>query len=263
MFISYSFYIVLVLSFIFNFWKIYLASLGVLALHECMHLLISFLYGERIKKIKLYGFGISVELKNLAFYESYLKEIIICLSAPVFNIILGIILYYLRSEFLAMLNLSIGIVNLLPILPLDGGRAMRAYICHKYGITRGYKRSIIISKVFLVILAGISIYIICFHFNLSIILITAFLWTNVLFEEKKLNMLKLKNMLYNENKIMTYKTASVITAKSTLPAFRLLKEFSLNKYNIICRIPDNKIITETDIYNGIKENGVRTKLVDI
>ena len=263
MLISYSFYVVLSLSVIFNFWKIYLASLGILVLHECVHLFVSYIYGEKIKKIKLYGFGISIELETYAFYENYVKEIVICLSAPIFNLLFGFFLLYMKAEFLAYLNISIGAINLLPVLPLDGGRALRSYICNKYGITRGYKQTIIISRIFLIILAIFSIYFICFNFNLSIILITAFLWTNVLFEEKRLNLLKLKNMLYNENKIKTYKRASVITAKSNLSAFRLLKEFSLNKYNIICRIPDNKIITETDIYNGIKQNGVRTKLVDI
>jgi len=267
MLIHFSFPLVLLLSIIFKFFPSWLTALGVILLHECVHLFFSYLYKQKIKKIVLYGFGISIKLHNQAFYDNYIREIVICLSAPVFNILFAIILYYIGSEpalYLAKLSFLIGFVNLLPILPLDGGRAFRAFVCEKHGVSRGYKKSLLLSKIMLICLGIFSLHTVFFNFNLSIILIMAFLVTNIIFEEKQINLLKYKNTLYSKEKLKSYRFSKIITAKENLLAVKLLKEFSINKYNIICVTgKKNKLLTETDIYEGIEKNGVATRLNDI
>ena len=78
----------------------------------------------------------------------------VALAGPIFNLILLFYLFFTYSGlaepgFLSLLlqyNLIIGTVNLIPALPLDGGRVFRAFLVKNNGIKRGNDLALKVSK---------------------------------------------------------------------------------------------------------------------
>ncbi|AZR73281.1 hypothetical protein BBF96_07705 [Anoxybacter fermentans] len=110
-------------------------------LHELGHVMTACYYGLKIKEIELLPFG------GVAIFEDMLEidpkvERNVALAGPLVNfglvLLLTILIRYgcLNPElalFFISYNLSIGIFNLVPALPLDGGRILRAVFESFYG----------------------------------------------------------------------------------------------------------------------------------
>ena len=101
---------------------IVLSLLLAIFLHEGFHILFLLYFGARIHSLELriYGVRLDCELSLL----SGTQKTVSFLAAPLLNLVIGGILYLLDpSSIFGALNLCIGIFNLLPIPPLDGGNA--------------------------------------------------------------------------------------------------------------------------------------------
>jgi membrane-associated protease RseP (regulator of RpoE activity) len=106
-------------------------------LHELGHAVTANYYG-RAPQIELYSMG-GLTISTRYSMLSYPKEILISFSGPLAGFILGGVLFallqvtgpianeYLRFVIgqLLWVNIGWGIINLIPILPLDGGHIMR------------------------------------------------------------------------------------------------------------------------------------------
>ncbi len=100
------------------------------ALHEAGHIIALKIFHCAPAKIKITPGGIKISDTRLSV-RSFKNEIIAALSGPAVNIICSILFYILwktlcRDSFLlaAAVSLVIGLFNLLPIFPLDGGRVL-------------------------------------------------------------------------------------------------------------------------------------------
>lgn len=116
-----------------------LAVLGSITLHEISHLLIAKLYKIRTREIVLYPFG---GLAKLEKNPAPKAEVFIAAAGPLTNFLIAIALVPFTNLSLASLftgdlsassrliavNLSLGLINLLPALPMDGGRLLRSLL---------------------------------------------------------------------------------------------------------------------------------------
>lgn len=121
----------------FIFWSIILVSLFV---HEYSHTLVALKRGYNVMGIHFFALGgmakIGESYKNI---EDHPKDhIAIAFAGPLSNIAIAIItlsvvLTFPALEFYSIMavaiNLVLGIFNLLPIFPLDGGRIANGLIC--------------------------------------------------------------------------------------------------------------------------------------
>ena len=137
-YVSFSFAAFLALAANMSGGKNLLLSLLFSFLHEAVHLI--FLYFSGIKKaeIKLFPAGIKICCEGLGLL-SYRKTVLAALSAPVFNIISGAVflcLYNFSENRIFLIcctvNLILGLINLLPLSFLDGGRVLEAVLSSKF-----------------------------------------------------------------------------------------------------------------------------------
>ncbi len=108
------------------------AIFGSVVLHELGHALAGRLFGVQTRDITLYPFG-GVARMNMGLLRP-VPELVVSLAGPVVNfaiaagafLLTGIGVPGLRE--LMALNLVLGVFNLLPAFPMDGGRVLRAVL---------------------------------------------------------------------------------------------------------------------------------------
>ncbi len=130
-------FVFLIFSSYYSFFVSFLSSVFIylsLFFHELGHLFAAL--RKEVKNIR--GFYIHFLGSTLFFDEDISdgkKEGYIALSGPLVSIVLSYIFYvvYIITDFavfniLSLANFLIAIVNLIPVYPLDGGRALRGFL---------------------------------------------------------------------------------------------------------------------------------------
>lgn len=102
-----------------------ISAMAAAVIHELSHLLCIQLVGGAIREIRISSGGIVME----AELEGDAREILCALAGPAGS---ALLLLFLRIwPRLAVCGLIQGLFNLLPIYPLDGGRALRSLLERK------------------------------------------------------------------------------------------------------------------------------------
>ena len=118
--------------------------LGVACLvHELGHAGAIRLFGGRVTGVRLTGCGAVMEPKRRRFF-TYWEEIAVALAGPLASLLLALLAAAWGRRFggadaflLTGLSLTLGVFNLLPAGPLDGGRALLALLSRLAGPDRG------------------------------------------------------------------------------------------------------------------------------
>lgn len=121
--------------------RVLVAMLVSLTAHEAAHALAARAMGQRFEAIELMPFGGVAQMRTVLAIRP-MEECIIAVAGPIASLALsmGLALSGATGPFVRELirsNVSLMLFNLLPALPLDGGRALRA-IC---GIRMGRPRA--------------------------------------------------------------------------------------------------------------------------
>ncbi|MFW6266329.1 MAG: M50 family metallopeptidase [Halanaerobiales bacterium] len=168
-----------------------LVAFSFVLLHELIHVFIANYLGYKLKKLELFPFGGMVEFDKLLEMEP-VNEIKIAISGPIFNIFLAAVffIFFKNNEFMGILikyNLIIGLFNLLPVLPLDGGRILRGFLVKVYGLAEGGKLAFRVAKFFSILGIIIGIYcIFVLNSNLMILLVSFFVYLAIIKERERL-----------------------------------------------------------------------------
>ena len=173
-------------------------------------------------------------------------------------------------KFGADINLCLCLVNLIPTLPLDGGRMVKALLTARFGIIRAYNFAIKISRVLIILLlicSGIIFFI--SDFNFSLILISAFLLQNLCGEQQAVSTVTLREILQNAEKAEKCHSLPVKTlcVKESCAASGILRHLSYDCFYIVHTLDKKsriiKTLTETQVLTALTENGIRTRYGDI
>lgn len=169
--------------------------------HELGHMLAGVLLGFKPSVLEIMPFGLSIGFEGKADYYNKkirngtllnIKKMIIAMSGPFVNLIFILIFMTFSISFLGMktelivyANIIIGIFNLIPIYPLDGGRIAKNILNIIYGRKEAYEYTNLISNITLSIMTAISSIAILYYKNIAILLIIGYLWILVIRENKK------------------------------------------------------------------------------
>ena len=161
--------------------RVFSILLFFILIHELIHLISGVILGLKPKKITftIAGFSIEFEERNVKNYliksKRRLKnKIIIDMSAPIVNLFLGIIFAFVKIPDFTYANLIIFLINILPILPLDGGRILKNILLYKFTFRTVNNVMIEISRINLIILTLIGSIIVVYLKNplIAIFIIT-------------------------------------------------------------------------------------------
>jgi stage IV sporulation protein FB len=165
-------------------------------IHELGHILAGIILGLKPTNLSIMPYGLSVAFETKC--EDYnkkvkngnmlaIKKIIIASAGPITNLIITIIFIIFNINFLGIQrelivysNILIGIFNLIPIYPLDGGRIIKNILHIKFGLKDSYKYTNQISKITICIITAVSSIVILYVKNIAILIILAYLWYLVL-----------------------------------------------------------------------------------
>lgn len=148
-------------------------------IHESGHVLFILLSSQKIVAISILPCGLDIKREGSS---SYLTDAAVYIAGPLFNLVFAVF-SYLFFPPLAAANLVFGIFNLLPVVPLDGGCALRALILNFSAIDFAYRVSKIISASFLfVTYVGAIIILMYSSWNISLLMLCVMLFFLTFFE---------------------------------------------------------------------------------
>lgn len=113
----------------------------IVLLHELAHVAVAACFGIRAERVELLPFG-GVASFSEPLVVSPAREAVIAISGPIHNFAFAFLAAALErsgyvasglARFLVETNIAIGVFNLLPGIPLDGGRLLRAALVPRVG----------------------------------------------------------------------------------------------------------------------------------
>lgn len=169
-------------------------GLAALCFHEAGHVAVATYLGFTVSKIEFFPFGGQASIEGLNG-ENPGRETAVALAGPVASLFLAGLIYIMKGNlekpgltFFLYCNLLVGIINLLPALPLDGGRVLTALFSTKNGIYRATTLGARLGQLTALVLAALGIYLGLFAVT------TVSGATNTLFVGKQLQIYSIKHI---------------------------------------------------------------------
>ena len=171
-----------------------LPALFACALHELGHLAAIRAAGCSVKRLHLTTVGAELILRDCAAL-SYGKELLIALAGPAGSLLCAFIAARFGWFLLAGMCLGQGAFNLLPVLPLDGGRSLGALLAHLCGPVRAEQALTGVSAVTVGLLFGLGLLVLEWFSNLTLLLTAGWLLAGLLQRGKNGGKIEIKKKI--------------------------------------------------------------------
>lgn len=140
------FSILLLLSAVTGYFIEMLTLFGIIFIHELGHVVAASAFGWRIREIQLLPFGGVAEVEEQSDVPAW-QDVVVALAGPLQNVwMMAVAAAMTRlgwlpeawGAYFMQANLLLALFNLLPVLPLDGGKVMQAVL----GLWMPYQQTI-------------------------------------------------------------------------------------------------------------------------
>ncbi len=162
--VSWSFWLLVLLSAVVSPWVVVLSVFLAAALHECGHLLALRAYRVPVEGLRLTALGAVLHARG-AQRLSYGRELIVTLAGPAMNLLCGLLtamlalhLAWVDGFVFAGAHILLAAFNLLPIPPLDGSRALYLAVSFFFGPLIGDAVTAVTGTLFALALSGAALW---------------------------------------------------------------------------------------------------------
>jgi Zn-dependent protease len=243
-------------------------------LHEFGHALTAARYGIRTRDITLLPIGGLARLERMP--DVPIQEFWVALAGPAVNVVIAILLFvWLQvsgtwgevdrigiatgafAERVMLANVALVVFNLLPAFPMDGGRALRAFLATRMEYTRATQRAAMIGQ-------GMAI---LFGFwglqgNPMLIFIALFVWIGA---GQEASMVQMRSALAGIplRRVMLTHFRTLTPASTLGDAIDLLLSGSQQDFPVIANGRIEGILTRSDLVKAVGQSGKSGFVADI
>ncbi|MFD2168985.1 M50 family metallopeptidase [Tumebacillus lipolyticus] len=248
----------------------------IIIIHELGHVWVAISYGYKIREMVLLPFGGVAKLEHGAMGWNPTHEVAIAIAGPLNNLLMIMVAALLHSaglwsewltQFFIKGNLMIGFFNLLPALPLDGGRILRAAASKARGFRAATEVSIRMSyamAALLIIIGLVSLWV--GYFNIGFLMLGAFLLLSAWELRKQMHVDVIRFLdAKRRDKRMRSQEVRTLAAPESMRVRDVIERFAPDAYHMIYVLNEQKKVTvvlmEDDLVNSVfEENGMRITL---
>jgi len=227
-------------------------------LHELAHSYMAMRYGVNIESITLFLFGGVSAMEEMPRQPG--QEAKMAFVGPLTSLVIGSICLFIYGNFispnsalsqnpiyhviwiLGIMNVVLGVFNLLPAFPMDGGRVLRAFYARKMSYVKATQSAAAVGKFFAILMAIFGILV----GNLWFPLIALFIYVGASEEERSTQVeVTLENILVRD--IMTKNVVSVHPSMSVEDLVQFMFEKKHMGYPVMEEGILRGVVTFTDI----------------
>lgn len=263
-----------VIAIINNYFIQYAIAMGFIVAHELGHIVAALMSGARIYCLRILPIGVNAAIDDSKC--SKYSKIYIYLAGPCVNIIFAAIIYILYACHVVCIELTLGVYiniwlaffNLLPILPLDGGKiAMEALSDHS-GLFRANKQMHVLSALFsiLIICLGLVVFKKTLY-NVSLILIGIYILLFSKESKKETAIMNIKNFVFRRSRVVKkgiYPAREIVAMKNVKLSEVIKAMDYANMFHLVNVLDDDlrviKVMTEQEILDALMVNNMDTTL---
>jgi len=251
----------------FDYFNEYMYAFVAITIHEASHILVSIAQGRKLCSVRIFLVGL-----NAVFSENYCKDInyfLINIIGPLSNLLISLVCFLLSTYYLPksdnmgffiLINLSLGIFNMLPILPLDGGRIFRDVLTSKVGVFKAHKYSKRVSKGLglLILIIGL----IQFHnnfYNFSLLFICGYIFYCIKYEESEVYLMNIKYLVYKRSRFLkkgVYPGRELVVIQN-MRLGDIIKNMDFDRFHIIYVLDEDmklvRVFTEQEIIDNLSK----------
>ncbi|MBP1996792.1 M50 family metallopeptidase [Paenibacillus eucommiae] len=247
-----------------------LTLICIVSIHEMGHVVAAKGFGWRVREVQLLPFGGVAVVDELAAVPTH-EELIVTLAGPLqhaWMIIFAIIMKTLQGsnhewwDYFIEANLMIGLFNLLPVLPLDGGRVLQCLLGYILPYHRALWLTTWTSLFFGAVLIGFTLFqLLTGQLSLNLFVIGLFLLISNWYSYKQLPYHFLRFLMNRGDKVsrllLRGALAQPIVVNKQRKISDILKLLMREKYHLIYIVNDKgsiqRVLPEQRLITGYLE----------
>jgi len=248
---------------------------AVVLLHELGHVFCAQSMGIKVKEIELLPFGGVAKLDNF-FSIDPRCEIRLALAGPLTNLLLTAFVlllqrypfwYWTYSDLFIRCNLAMAVFNLLPALPLDGGRIYRAHLSRACGYRVATEKAAKLGKIIALGLVLGALYTLSAgFFTPSLFLLAFFLFSGADKEQGMAVYVFMRALAAKKEELSRTGVlpAEHLVADGATAVKQVMRYILPQKYHLITLLnaggSAQGVLTETELLDGLLEYGIEVSL---
>jgi stage IV sporulation protein FB len=261
-------FIIAGLSLLTGFLPGYLIVFISMMVHETGHIIAGMISGGRLHSITILPVGFNARICGLN--PDMLTVFAVNGAGPFINLVIYGICYASQSIFsieskmldlIIVSNLVLAIFNLLPVLPLDGGRILMHVVANRKGFFFAYnilrKISMTVSSV--IIMSGV-VQITANPHNFSLLAIGLYMMYFLKSEETEASLMNMKHIIYRRMRFLKKGMYEVrqIAALESMHVGEVLKFMDFDRFHMVFVLDENLkikgMLTEQEIMDNMVSN---------
>jgi stage IV sporulation protein FB len=252
-------------AFLTGILPVYLLTLLFIFVHEAGHIAAAIIFKASVNNIRLLPVGLNAGINDGLCSKG--QRIFIFSAGPFISFLLAILFallkhFGIKNSFIPMgllSNLYLGIFNLLPVLPLDGGKITMELLSAKFGILRTGRAMQVISYLLAItiVLTGF-LCLINNRSNVSLIIVGIYILMCVRTNREETAFMNIKSLLFRKSRVVRkgiYPVRELVVLKNVKLAEVIKACDYIDRFHIVNVLDDNlriiKVMTEQELIDAI------------